>query len=67
MTIGDLKQLCSTVFRSQVPAREMKLAFVEPDAVCGGTAFDINDDYRELSFFGIGDGCEIRVDEEEDE
>ena len=43
----------------------MKLCFIDPDAPVG-SVFDLQDEYRELGFFGVGSGCEIRIDEVEE-
>ena len=66
MLIKDLKLFCHSVFGKKLPVAEMKLCFIDPDAPIGST-FDLSDEYRDLGFFGIGEGCEIRVDEYEKE
>lgn len=57
MTIGEMKVLCHRIFKS-LPVEKMSLSFAEPGAA---VPFKLDDDFRDLSFFGLCDGCEILV------
>lgn len=62
MLIKDLKLFCHAVFGKKLPVADMKLCFIDPDMPIG-SVFDLSDEYRELGFFGVAEGYEIRVDE----
>lgn len=62
MLIKDLKLFCHAVFGKKLAVGDMKLCFIDPDQPIG-SVFDLSDEYRELGFFGVAEGCEIRVDE----
>jgi len=62
MTVAELKRLCQTLFK-QVPLDRIRLQLAEP-SLPFGIPFD--DESRELGFYGVGDGAEIRVDDAAD-
>lgn len=62
MTVGELKRLCHLLFK-QVPLDRVRLVLADP-GLPFGVPFD--DDSRELGFYGVGDGAEIRVDDAAD-
>lgn len=64
MTITELKQLCAVLFKNKIPLDRIRLVLADP-ALPFGLPFD--DDARELGFYGVGDGAEIRVDDIEEE
>merc|ERR1712196_171505 len=57
MTVGDLKVFIHRIFKS-LPVEKMHLTFVEPGAAA---PFSLDDESRDLTFFGLCDGCEILV------
>merc|ERR1712083_545688 len=59
MTVGELKRLCHILFK-QVPLDRVRIVLADP-ALPFGLPFD--DENRELGFYGVGDGAEIRVDD----
>jgi len=63
MTVGDLKRLCHSLFK-KVPLDSINLILGEP-GLPFGMPFD--DESRELGFYGISDGAEIRVDDRNDQ
>jgi hypothetical protein len=63
MTVGDLKRLCHSVFK-KVPLDRINLLMAEP-GLPFGTPLD--DESRDLGFYGISDGYEIRVDDTNDQ
>lgn len=62
MTVGELKRLAQLLFK-QVPLDRLQLTLAD-DGLPFGVPLD--DEARELGFFGIGDGAEIRVDDTAD-
>merc|ERR1712232_201090 len=62
MTVGELKRLCQLLFK-KVPLERIQLYLGDP-GMPFGVPFD--DENRELGFYGVGDGAEIRVDEQVD-
>lgn len=62
MTVGELKRLAHLLFKS-IPLDRITLTLADDGLPFG---IPLNDEARELGFFGIGDGAEIRVDDEED-
>eukprot|EP00439_Symbiodinium_sp_Y106_P071917 s552_g13.t1 len=62
MTVGELKRLAQLLFK-QVPLDRVMLTLAD-DGLPFGVPLD--DEARELGFFGIGDGAEIRVDDSAD-
>jgi len=58
MVLRDLKMLCKRLFKMN----DLRMAFVDPEMPMG-TSFPLDDEFREVSFFGIRDGYEIRVEE----
>eukprot|EP00929_Paragymnodinium_shiwhaense_P080067 TRINITY_DN41736_c0_g4_i1.p1 TRINITY_DN41736_c0_g4~~TRINITY_DN41736_c0_g4_i1.p1 ORF type:complete len:628 (-),score=125.07 TRINITY_DN41736_c0_g4_i1:78-1961(-) len=63
MTVAELKRLCQTTFK-QVPLARIRLLLADP-ALPFGVPFD--DEGRELGFYGVCDGAEIRVDDTADQ
>lgn len=63
MTVGDLKRLCHSIFK-QVPLDRINLILADP-GLPFGLPFD--DESRELGFYGICDGAEIRIDDQNDQ
>lgn len=59
MTVAELKRLCQLLFK-QVPLDRIGLLLADP-ALPFGLPFD--DESRELGFYGVSDGAEIRVDD----
>jgi len=59
MTVGELRRLSQTLFK-KVPLERVRLVLADP-ALPFGLPFE--DDSRELGFYGVGDGGEIRVDD----
>lgn len=59
MTVAELKRLAHLLFK-QVPLDRLTLTLAD-DGLPFGVPLD--DEVRELGFFGIGDGAEIRVDD----
>jgi len=62
MTVAELKRLAHLLFK-QVPLDRLTLTLAD-DGLPFGVPLD--DEARELGFFGIGDGAEIRVDDTAD-
>ncbi|CAL1159579.1 unnamed protein product [Cladocopium goreaui] len=62
MTVAELKRLAHLLFK-QVPLDRLTLTLAD-DGLPFGVPLD--DEVRELGFFGIGDGAEIRVDDTAD-
>merc|ERR1712113_309926 len=62
MTVGELKRLCQMLFK-KVPLDRVRIVLADP-ALPFGLPFD--DENRELGFYGVGDGAEIRVDDTAD-
>jgi len=62
MTVGQLKRLAQLLFK-QVPLDRLVMTLAD-DGLPFGVPLD--DEARELGFFGIGDGAEIRVDDSAD-
>jgi hypothetical protein len=62
MTVGELKRLSQKQFK-KISLDRIKLYLGDP-GMPFGVPFD--DENRELGFYGVGDGAEIRVDEIED-
>jgi hypothetical protein len=63
MTVAELKRLCLSIFK-QVPLDRINLILADP-GLPFGLPFD--DDSRELGFYGICDGAEIRIDDKNDQ
>mmetsp|Transcript_34139 Transcript_34139/g.61436 ORF Transcript_34139/g.61436 Transcript_34139/m.61436 type:complete len:622 (-) Transcript_34139:53-1918(-) len=61
MTVGELKRLAQLLFK-QVPLDRIKLTLVDG----GAFALPLEEESRELGFYGIGDGAEVRVDDSGD-
>lgn len=61
MTVGELKKLCFKLFKQKIPLDRIKLVWVD-----GIMNFPLDLEHRELSFFGLVDGCVIRVDDVKD-
>jgi len=59
MTVGDLKRLCLSIFK-KVPLDRLNLVLADP-GLPFGLPFD--DESRELGFYGVADGAEVRVDD----
>merc|ERR1711924_59257 len=59
MTVVDLKRLCYSIFK-KVPLDRLRLVLADP-GLPFGLPFD--DESRELGFYGVADGAEIRVDD----
>lgn len=62
MTVAELKRLCQQIFK-QVPLPRVRLLLADP-GLPFGVPFD--DESRELGFYGVCDGAEIRVDDTAD-
>jgi len=62
MTVGELKRLCQTIFK-QVPFDRIRLQLADSALPFG---IPLDDEARELGFYGVGDGAEIRVDDAQD-
>lgn len=62
MTVAELKRLCQLLFK-QVPQDRIRLQLADPSLPFG---IPLDDDSRELGFYGVGDGAEIRVDDAAD-
>mmetsp|Transcript_89773 Transcript_89773/g.159610 ORF Transcript_89773/g.159610 Transcript_89773/m.159610 type:complete len:615 (+) Transcript_89773:65-1909(+) len=62
MTVGELRRLVHLLFK-QVPSDRLVLTLAD-DGLPFGVPLD--DEARELGFFGIGDGAEIRIDDSAD-
>jgi len=62
MTVGELKRLSHTLFK-KVPMDRILLVLADPALPFG---IPLDDESRELGFFGVGDGTEIRVDDAAD-
>jgi len=63
MTVVDLKRLCHSIFK-KVPLDRLRLVLADP-GLPFGLPFD--DESRELGFYGVADGAEIRVDDLNDQ
>merc|ERR1711912_47819 len=63
MTVADLKRLCFSIFK-KVPLDRLNLVLADP-GLPFGLPFD--DESRELGFYGVADGAEIRVDDVNDQ
>lgn len=63
MTVVDLKRLCHSIFK-KVPLERINLVLADP-GLPFGLPFD--DESRELGFYGVCDGAEIRVDDLNDQ
>merc|ERR1712070_178951 len=63
MTVADLKRLCHSIFK-KVPLERLNLVLADP-GLPFGLPFD--DESRELGFYGVADGAEIRVDDLNDQ
>jgi len=59
MTVAELKQLCQTLFK-KVPIDRISLLLADP---CLPFGIPFDDESRELGFYGLLDGAEIRVDD----
>lgn len=59
MTVGEMKRLGCSLFK-KVPLERVRLELVEPGLPFG---IALDDEARELGFYGVGDGTEIRVDD----
>eukprot|EP00747_Dinoflagellata_sp_TGD_P208135 gnl/TRDRNA2_/TRDRNA2_81647_c0_seq1.p1 gnl/TRDRNA2_/TRDRNA2_81647_c0~~gnl/TRDRNA2_/TRDRNA2_81647_c0_seq1.p1 ORF type:complete len:633 (+),score=124.97 gnl/TRDRNA2_/TRDRNA2_81647_c0_seq1:134-2032(+) len=65
MTVAELKRLCATLFK-EVPLQRLKLLLCDSgSSMPFSVPFD--DESRELGFYGIADGSEIKVDDTADE
>eukprot|EP00927_Polykrikos_kofoidii_P065854 TRINITY_DN61571_c0_g1_i1.p1 TRINITY_DN61571_c0_g1~~TRINITY_DN61571_c0_g1_i1.p1 ORF type:complete len:699 (-),score=134.76 TRINITY_DN61571_c0_g1_i1:400-2397(-) len=62
MTVAELKRLSQQIFK-QVPLPRVRLLLADP-GLPFGVPFD--DESRELGFYGVCDGAEIRVDDAAD-
>merc|ERR1719329_440877 len=62
MTVAELKRLCHSMFKA-VPLERIRLLLADA-ALPFGVPFD--DENRELGFYGICNGAEIRVDDIQD-
>lgn len=62
MTVGELARLCQSIFK-QVPLERLKLLLADPELLCG---VPLDDESRELGFYGVAEGAEIRVDDAQD-
>jgi len=63
MTVVDLKRLCHSIFK-QVPLDRVNLILADPGLPFG---LPFEDESRELGFYGVCDGAEIRVDDKNDQ
>jgi len=59
MQVADVKKLAGSIFK-KVPLDRIKLSLADP-ALPFGVPFD--EDSRELGFYGVNDGAEVRVDD----
>jgi len=62
MTVAELKRVCQAFFK-QVPYDRIQLQLADPALPFG---VPLDDEARELGFYGVGDGAEIRVDDAQD-
>jgi hypothetical protein len=62
MTVGELRRLCQLLFK-KVPLERIQLYLGDPGMPFG---VPLDDENRELGFYGVGQGAEIRVDDLED-
>lgn len=62
MTVSELKQLCHSLFK-KVPLARMQLLLADPGLPW---AVPFEDESRELGFYGVTDGAQIRVDDTAD-
>merc|ERR1719272_979169 len=62
MTVADLKRLCFSIFK-KVPLDRLNLVLADPGLPFG---MPLDDESRELGFYGVCDGAEIRVDDLKD-
>lgn len=60
MTVTEIKRLCHSLFR-KIPIDRIRLQVAADPLLPFGIALD--DEARELGFFGVGDGAEIWVDD----
>jgi hypothetical protein len=63
MTVGELRRLCQSLFK-KVPLNRIRLSLVDEGLPFG---IPLDDDNRELGFYGVGDGAEIRVADSADD
>merc|ERR1712190_244038 len=63
MTVGELTRLCQTLFKL-IPLDRVRLVLADP-GLPFGLPFD--DESRELGFYGVADGAEVRVDDIQDQ
>jgi len=62
LSVGEVKLFCHSVFGKSLPVERTVLRFLDP-AQPMGSDFVMDDDARELGFYGVGNGYEIRIDE----
>jgi len=63
MTVAELRRLCHTLFK-KVPVNRIRLVLADEGLPFG---VPLEDEARELGFYGVGDGAEVRVGDSADD